>query len=61
MRLRARLVLIVAAAALVPIAVLGLGAAQLASQELEARVDAGQGRDAEGLALYAGKIGRAHV
>lgn len=54
MRLRARLVLIVAAAALVPIAVLGLGAAQLASQELEARVDAGQGRDAEGLALYAG-------
>lgn len=54
MRLRARLVLIVAVAALVPIAVLGLGAAQLASQELEARVDAGQGRDAEGLALYAG-------
>lgn len=54
MRLRARLVLIVAAAALVPITVLGLGAAQLASQELEARVDAGQGRDAEGLALYAG-------
>jgi signal transduction histidine kinase len=54
MRLRARLVLIVAAAALVPIAVLGFGAARLASQELEARVDAAQGRDAEGLALYTG-------
>ncbi|MEC7948382.1 MAG: histidine kinase dimerization/phospho-acceptor domain-containing protein [Myxococcota bacterium] len=54
MRLRARLVLIVATAAMVPIAVLGFGAARLASQELEARVDSGLGRDAEGLALYTG-------
>ena len=37
MRLRARLVLIVAAASTVPIGVLGFGASRLAGQELEAR------------------------
>ena len=54
MRLRARLVLIVAAASTVPIGVLGFGASRLAGQELEARVDFGQGQTAQGLALYSG-------
>lgn len=51
MRLRARLILIITAAAVGPIGVLGLGASQLAGQELEQRVDTAQGRDAEYLGL----------
>jgi two-component system, NtrC family, sensor kinase len=53
-RLRTRLVLIIALATLGPLTLLGVGAAHLAGKEIEARVVDAQGQASEGLALYAG-------
>lgn len=52
MRLRTRLVLLVAAAALGPLVLLGLGATRVASRQIEDAITEMQGRTADGLALY---------
>lgn len=53
MRLRTRLVLLVAAAALGPLGLLGVGATSVASRQLADTITDMQGRTADGLALYA--------
>lgn len=52
MRLRARIVLFLTIATLVPVGVLGAAAVRIATRRLDARVAALQGRTAEGLAVY---------
>ena len=52
MRLRARLVLMIAAAALLPIGVLGVAAVEISTSRLDERVSALQARSADGLAIF---------
>ena len=52
MRLRARLVLMIAAAALLPIGVLGVAAVEISTSRLDERVSALQARSADGLSIF---------
>lgn len=52
MRLRVRIILFLTVATLVPVAVLGAAAVQIATRRLDARVSALQARTADGLAVY---------